>query len=191
MPLTYEDLQRLNTTIRDHMGQISTVALAAELAVMYADIRATHNMHRMTDEEPLPPWTAATIADHLLNHNTDPVVQTWVQLDALQATERVIAQHSLLRRDPQGSLSVDPKQFDIWQKCIKLQTSLRARDPSKMMFYAKVNLMNEQPGPVISESGRAMDRLFQEEGAAPPAEEYGLNPRGQCSGLVSKDIPAA
>jgi hypothetical protein len=85
VPLCNESFRELCMVASKCIGQMSMEALGRELERLYNDFREeTNRKARYDGQSPLPEWKAASIVEHLKEHNVDPEIQTWVRLVEIQ-----------------------------------------------------------------------------------------------------------
>lgn len=153
-----QDIEALMNIIRKTISKTDPVNLAIYLAERYEQIQEDVNSSLMPNEKPLPDWTAATILDHLRNHNTDPELQTWHRITEFQELQQ-IALNSMVVVDPEtGAVQLDDKQAKLYMDLVKQTETLYKSDPSKKLYYSGGNHIDMQAaseGP-ISYSGKTL-----------------------------------
>jgi len=134
--IPYEDVMILIDMIRKSIARTDPINLSIHIARKYEQLRCEINSSLMPGEVPLPEWNAATILDHIRNHNTDPEIQTWVRLAELQELAQ-IALHASVERDPEtGQKRINEKQCKMYMELVKAMESLAKSDPSKKVFFS-------------------------------------------------------
>jgi hypothetical protein len=134
--LAYEDVIVLIDMIRTSIARTDPINLSKHIAERYAYLREEVNASLLPGEKPLPEWTAATILDHIRNHNTDPEIQTWVRLAELQELMQVALRASVEIDEDTGEKRVNEKQCKIYMDLVKAAESLYKSDPSKKIFFS-------------------------------------------------------
>lgn len=149
--IQYEEMSGLINMIRSSMARTDMLTLAKHVAKKYKEIRTKINSSLLPNEQALPPWTAATILDHIRNHNTDPELQTWVRITELQEMLQV-AMFAAIELDPvTGTKQVNEKQAKIVTDLIKTLELVQKSDPAKKIFYsggAHIDLKSGSQGPI-------------------------------------------
>lgn len=133
--IPYEDIIILINYIRKSIARTDPINLSQHIAEQYAILRADINRTLMPGEKPLPKWTAATILDHIRNHNTDPEIQTWVRLSEIQELMQVALYSSVEQDVDTGAKQVNEKQCKIYMDLCKVYEQLQKSDPTKKNFF--------------------------------------------------------
>jgi hypothetical protein len=134
--LPYEDIMALLNMMRRSIARSDPINLSIHVAERYDQLRTEVNRNLMPGEEPLPEWTAATILDHIRNHNTDPEIQLWIRLTEMQELAQVALHASVQRNAETGEKHINEKQCKIYLELVKQIESLQKSDPSKKVFYS-------------------------------------------------------
>lgn len=154
--ISYDDVMSLIDMIRQSIARTDPINLSLHIAKRYKQIRDEINEKLLPGEEPMPEWTAATILDHIRNHNTDPEIQTWVRLSEMQELMQ-IALHSTVELDPDtGQKRINEKQGKMYMEFNKAYESLSKSDPSKKVFFSGGAHIDMQAGSqgLIAVSGK-------------------------------------
>ena len=155
--IQHKDIVSLIAFIAASVAQTDPVNLAIHIATRYAKIRREINTNLMPNEMPLPEWKAATILDHIRNHNTDPEIQSWLRLTELQELIQIGLHSSVEYDEETNDKRLNDKQCKIVMDLIKLSESIAKSDPSKKMFYSKskhIDIDATSRGGIISVSGK-------------------------------------
>jgi len=155
-----QDIEALMNIIRKTISKTDPVNLAIYLAERYEQIQADVNDALMPNEKPLPDWTAATILDHLRNHNTDPELQTWHRITEFQELQQ-IALNSMVVVDPEtGAMQLDDKQAKLYMDLVKQTETLYKSDPSKKLYYSggnHIDMKAASEGPICYSGKNLID----------------------------------
>lgn len=159
----HEDVVALMNIIRKCIAKTDLINLSLHLAERYLKIQKDVNSHLLPGEKPLPDWTAASILDHLRNHNTDPELQGWNRMTELQELAQIALNASVVRNPETGQVSIDEKQAKMYLEFVKQMESLSKSDPSKKLYYSGGNHLDPKSlsdGP-ISWSGKNIMSLWK------------------------------
>lgn len=131
----FKELVLLGTTC---IGQMSIEALSHEMARIYERFRSEINARRRhEDGTPLPPWSAASIAEHLVNHNVDPEVQTWVQLVRIQEMQTLCCKTIVEINDRTGQPRLNRDALCNYERLVKLWHHVASKPLDKQFAYRK------------------------------------------------------
>lgn len=157
-----ERLGELFALIRDGMGRTDPISLAQEVHLQYSQIREEANSTRRRGRELLPVWEEATILDHIRNHNTDPQVQRWIQVDRLQKVMAFILNNSVVVRNKKtGKRKMDKEQWAIYNQASLRWERLMKLDVTKMGFYDEDSHMSTPKG-IINTDGKTVYNFFND-----------------------------
>jgi hypothetical protein len=134
--IPYEDIMALIDMIRQSIARTDPINLAMHIAGRYAVFQRKINDNLFPSEKPLPDWPAASILDHIRNHNTDPEVQTWVRLSELQELIQVALSASVERDEESGQHRINEKQCKMYMELVRAMETVYKSDPSKKIFYS-------------------------------------------------------
>ena len=134
--IPYDDIMALINMIRESIARTDPINLSTHVAKRYALFRKQINENLMPNEAPLPEWKAATILDHIRNHNTDPEIQTWVRLSELQELMQVALHASVEVDEDTGDKRINDKQYKAYIDLVKTTETIYKSDPSKKIFYS-------------------------------------------------------
>lgn len=134
-----EDLAALMNMMRKSIAKTDPANLAIHLAARYEKIRLETNENLQPGESPLPPWTAASILDHLRYHNADPELQTWHRITELQELTKIALNASIVKNPETGEVCIDEKQGKMYLEFVKQLESQTKSDPSKKLYYSGGN----------------------------------------------------
>lgn len=160
--IPYEDIIVLINYIRKSIARTDPINLSQHVAEQYAALRAEINSSLMPGEKPLPPWSAATILDHIRNHNTDPEIQTWVRLSEIQELMQVALYSSVEQDVETGTKQVNEKQCKIYMDLCKMAEQIQKSDPTKKNFYkpgAHIDMKSASQG-FIAISGKNLTDMW-------------------------------
>ncbi len=141
------------------VGQMSMEALGVIMARHYAAFRRDTNSRPMEeDDEPLPEWPAASIVDHLLHHNTDPEIQTWINLIRIQEMITIAIDSIVEFNETTGKKRIAEKGLKSYDTLVKLWYFTASRPLPKCFGYKKgkhidVDANNQ---PFITRHGKAL-----------------------------------
>jgi hypothetical protein len=140
--LPSDDVTKMVEMIRQNLGRM----LIAELAVMVADYYATFrqriNSTLARGERPLPNMTAATVAEHIRQHQSDPQAKQAVMLEELQEMRQELLKICLEKHNKHGTKRANNVNVSALDKIVKLELLVQSKDPSKMAFYSAGALVN-------------------------------------------------
>ncbi len=134
-----QDVDALMNIIRKTISKADPVNLAIYLAERYEKIRDDVNSCLLPHENPLPEWTAATILDHLRNHNTDPELQTWMRITELHELGQIAMNASVVTDPETGAVQLDEKQAKLYLDLMKQAETMYRSDPAKKLYYSGGN----------------------------------------------------
>lgn len=138
--IPYERLREVIQVITQGIGRTCPIALAKEAAAMYEDVR------RDLDGT-IPEWDAASIHEHFYNHNVDPQIQQWIQLDRLRTLMRIQEEESLVVVDRKTKKRrIDKEQAAIYNANQKMYWAIAGKDPRKMAFFNESLHLDEGGG---------------------------------------------
>lgn len=130
----YEDMMVLIEMIRKSIARTDPVNLSIHIARKYKFLQDEINGSLLLNEDPLPDWTAATILDHIRNHNTDPEIQTWMRMCELQELGQVALAASVEEDVETGEKRVVEKQAKMFLDILKASETLYKSDLTKKQF---------------------------------------------------------
>lgn len=133
---SYESIQNLMNMIRKSIAKTDIVNLANHVAQKYEEIRKDVNDNLLPGEKPLPPWTAATIVQHIRYHNADPELQTWNTITEYQELAKIAMDASVIRNEETGELKIDPVQAKIYLEYKKQIEAMYKSDPTEKLYYS-------------------------------------------------------
>lgn len=134
--IPYTEIMDLIEMARGAMGCTDPITLAKEMADRYARMRREINNSMLPGERPLPEWTAATILDHIRLHNQDAETQLWVTLTEIQELKQAALEGAVERHRGTKRKRVNDKQVAAYERLVKLQYYVAAKDASKLAFYS-------------------------------------------------------
>lgn len=155
-----QDIEALMNIIRKTISKSDPVNLAIYLAERFEKIRDDVNNALMPGEKPLPEWTAATILDHLRNHNTDPELQTWHRITELQELAQIALNATVVTDPETGAVQLDDKQGKLYLDLMKQAETLYRSDPAKKLYYSGGNHIDMQAaseGPIAYSGKNLID----------------------------------
>lgn len=127
------------------LGQMSLEALCSEMARVYERFRSEINSRRRhEDQVPLPPWSAASIAEHLIYHNVDPEVQTWVQLIRIQEMQTLCCKTIVEVNDRTGQPRLNRDALCNYERLVKLWHHVASKPLDKQFGYRKGGRIDAQ-----------------------------------------------
>ena len=157
-----EKLREIFTLIKDGMGRTDPIALAQEVNVLYSEMRLKANGSISNSRLHLPDWKEATILDHFRNHNTDPQIQLWLQVDRVQKIMTLITKESMvLINKKTGKRKIDKEQWNIYNQASLRWERLMSKNPAKMMFFDEDSHMSTPKG-IISTDGKRVYNFFND-----------------------------
>lgn len=120
------------------IGQMTIEALSQEMARVYEEFRRDINSRRRhEDDVPLPPWSAASIAEHLTEHNVDPEVQTWVTLMRNKEMQNVCLKTMVEVNDRTGQPRLNRDALCNYERLVKLWYHVASKPLDKQFGYRK------------------------------------------------------
>lgn len=134
--IPYEDIMEIIDMARKSIGRTDLTTLALHMAKKYKRLRREINRNLLEGEEPLPPWNARTILDHIRHHNQDPEVQQVVILSEIQELREKALNACLEKDTVKGNVRCNKDQVACYEKLVKLQSFIQGKDPSKQAFYS-------------------------------------------------------
>jgi len=132
--IQYEDMMVLIEMIRKSIARTDPINLSIHIASKYKALQREINNSLLPNEVALPDWSAATILDHIRNHNTDPEIQTWVRLSELQELMQIALGASVEQDTETGQKRIVEKQCKIYMDLLKTTESLFKSDLTKKLF---------------------------------------------------------
>jgi hypothetical protein len=140
--LPSDDVAKMVEMIRQNLGRM----LIAELAVMVADYYATFrqriNSTLTRGERPLPPMSAATVAEHIRQHQSDPQAKQTVMLEELQELRQELLKICIEKHNKHGTKRANNVNLSSLERVVKLELLVQSKDPTKMAFYSAGALVN-------------------------------------------------
>ena len=133
--IPYEDIMQIIDMARKSIGRVDLITLARAMAKRYAVLRREINSNLRPGEDPLPPWYASTILEHIRFHNQDPEIQQVVVLAEIQEL-RDISLNACTEKNENGTIRVNKDQVMAYERLTKLQFFIQSKDPTKMAFYS-------------------------------------------------------
>lgn len=161
--LQHEELKHIFDIWKEGIGRTCTIALSLEISELFNAFRAKVNSSRQRGTDLLPEWKPATILEHFKDHNTDPQMQRWIQVDRLQKIQRLIEKESMVlvnRRT--GKRRIDKEQWNIHKEAGIQWQRLMKQDVSKMAFYDDESHMKEPKG-VIHMGKKRIYQFFKKQ----------------------------
>jgi hypothetical protein len=132
----YEEIMGLIRILRTGVARTHPTCLAIDVARKYAAIAADVNDNLMPGEEPLPSWSAASILDHVRNHNTDAEVQQWLRQHDLQELSNVYLYYTVKKNEATGEMELDDKKAKMYLEIVKQLEVIAKTDPSTKAWYS-------------------------------------------------------
>jgi len=133
--IQYENIAALVDMITKTIARTDPINLSIHVAKRYKKMQTDINNNLLPGEEPLPEWSAASVLDHIRNHNTDPQIQTWLRMCEIQELMQVALEASVEIDKETGDKRVVSSQVKIYLDLLKVYESLSKSDPSKKLFY--------------------------------------------------------
>ena len=123
------------------------------------EVRQEANKRLSKGEDPIPEWSPASIFDHWLNHNTDPEIQTWIQLWRLQNIMTQLYEKGLFVLTD-GRLSLDIKETKALCDLTTAWQKAASRDCKKLAFYSHGAHIDTGSRPIINTRTKNIYNLF-------------------------------
>lgn len=163
---SFEEVTALFKIIRKCISKMDPISLAIDIANRYRVIQRDVNAHLRDHEQPLPDWDAASILEHIRYHNTDPEMQTWLQIVEYQELRKVAIRASVVKNTETGEVQIDEKQAKMVVEFTKMIESLYKSDPSKKLYYSGGNHFDTKAASegVIAYSGKSIISYLREKG---------------------------
>lgn len=156
--IAYEDIVALMNIIRESIARTDPLNLAIHVAHRYARIQEEVNNNLPPGRMPLPDWNAASVLDHIRNHNTDSELQTWLRMSEMQELAQT-ALHSAVEIDmTTGAKSLNEKQTKLYIELVKAMKMLSKSDLSTEIYYSggrHIDMNNASSG-FLAISGKPM-----------------------------------
>lgn len=137
------DMQRNSAACTD----LGPLVLAME--EQYEKLRTKINAALRRGDQPLPPWPAAMILDHLENHTLDPEVQKVVVLKEVMELRYNAADMCIEKSNKTGRKRINKAGVDAYEKLVKLQFYLQRLKPEEMDYFsagARINPSSTNQG---------------------------------------------
>lgn len=145
--LQHEELKHVFETWKEGVGRTDPIALAVEVHELYEGVRAKVNASKHRGRDLLPEWKAATILKHFRDHNTDPQMQRWLQVDRVQKVMRLIENESMVKINRRtGKRRIDKEQWNIHKEASIRWERLMSKDIAKMAYFDDESHIKEPKG---------------------------------------------
>jgi hypothetical protein len=154
----FQDIATLIDMIRTSFPRTDPITMCRHVARRYALLRDQLNLSRAPHEYPLPEWSAASILQHITEHNTDPEMQACLRLREFQELIRV-ALHCSVEEDPDtGERRTNEKQCKLYMELVKAWELVAKSDPTKKMFYSGGAILDTKAAsqPIIATTGKSV-----------------------------------
>ena len=159
----YEEIVALFNTIRECITKTAPIELAIYVATRYEAIRTEINNDLMDGEDPLPPWSAATVLEHIRNHNINSKLQGCNRMFELQQLTQVALNASVVMNVDTKEVKIDPVQGKMYMEYVKLMETLSKTDPNSKIYNSDdhVDLKTAGEGPIVLSGKRMFSRWKQ------------------------------
>lgn len=154
----YEDILALINMVKKSIARTDPLNLAIHVAQRYARIQEEVNGNLLPGRQPLPDWSAASILDHIRNHNTDPELQTWLRIAEMQELAQAALNGAVEMDIMTGTRSLNVQQTRLYLELVKTMKMLSKSDLSTELFYSGGQHidMNTASSGFIATSGKPM-----------------------------------
>jgi hypothetical protein len=159
------DFKQLCLVASKCVGQMSLEAYGEEIAMYFAKFREDTNKNGLhEDGRPIPPWSASSIVEHLLYHNVDPEIQTWVRLIEIQEMIRTCSECIFEYNDKLKKMRVNKEASLTYERLVKLWYHVTSRPLDKQFGYRKSSKidMDSINQPFITKNQKSIVDYYKE-----------------------------
>jgi len=162
--ISREDFRQLCLVASKCIGQMSLEAYGKEIARLYEEFREKTNSKGLhEDRDPLPPWSAASIVEHMCHHNVDPEIQTWVRLIEIQEMI-AITMTSIVEYNQHGQKRINDKAAATYERLVKTWYFVSSRQLDKHFAFRKnakidVDSINQ---PIVTQNQKSIIDYYVE-----------------------------